>query len=503
MEYSFREHFLNKSYVEAVNDATNMLKDARAFDAIHIIGLSLVSMGQAQEGIVWLEISLAWPGAHASWFINAGMTAKDAKDYKSSLSFLEQGLSLYPDNSDLHRAYGLCLSSCGRWEDSIASFDMAFKLDPSRSVLASKGVCLHMLGKDDEAIALWRSSEPDAEVTCTWACMLMAQGKQHEALDLIESQRFDPEPLVMTYNKSIVYLGMGNWPLAWKLYRSRALMIENGTYMFPVFKQPFAESLDDIRDKHVLLFSEQGLGDSVMFIRFAELLRPFVAKLTLLVSAPLVRLMQSMQPSFDVLHDFSTYDACHPDVVMPMLDAPTFLETTVETIPPVPHFNIPADHKLPYSDKPRVGLVWAGNNFDISKALTTPAQRRSMPFETMRPLLDQSGKFTFISLQMSDYRVDDPRLLKPLRDDFDMLDTAAIIQQLDLIITIDSVVAHVAGSLGKPVWLLSRFDGCWRWFWDDREDSPWYPTLRLYRQKSPDSWPEVIGRVAADLSLFH
>jgi hypothetical protein len=514
MDYSFRDHFLKKEYVEAVNSATEMLKDAKAFDAIHIIGLSLVGDGKVHEGIKWLSTSLAWPMAHSGWFVNAAMAMKDSQNPEYALMFLERGLTLYPANTDLTYARGLCLILTGRWEEAIKSFDTVSQNDLTYNVAAGKGLCLFMLGKPDEAIALWRDSKPTAEVISSWGLLLLSQAKPQEALALFESHHFDPEPPAVTYNKSFLYLGMQNWPLGWKLYRSRALMVDNGVPMFGAYKQPFANSLDDIRDKHLLLFSEQGLGDSLMFARFAGLLRPVVGKLTLLVPKTLVRLMRCMHLSvapeprdFDVENGSLGIDAIQADadVVMPMLDAPAFLETTVETIPPNPKFIIPREvsdsRRLPNTDKPRIGLAWIGGS-SLSFETWLLAWRRSMPFETMRPLLDQSDKFTFISLMTPDRLVEEPRLLQPLQADFDMLDTAAIIVQLDLIITIDTVIAHLAGSLGKPVWLLLRHDSDWRWLWDGREDSPWYPNMRLYRQTSPDSWPDIIERVSNDLKLI-
>jgi hypothetical protein len=126
----------------------------------------------------------------------------------------------------------------------------------------------------------------------------------------------------------------------------------------------------------------------------------------------------------------------------------------------------------------------------------------------MEPILALSDRVNFVSLQMPDHRVDDARLIQPLEADFDVLDTCAVIAQLDLIISVDSAVAHMAGAFGKPVWMLSRFAGCWRWRWPETEDdwhdghTEWYETMRIYRQKTAGDWPEVICRVGLDLTAL-
>jgi hypothetical protein len=133
-------------------------------------------------------------------------------------------------------------------------------------------------------------------------------------------------------------------------------------------------------------------------------------------------------------------------------------------------------------------------------------QRRSMTYEQMLPLIDEfQDRCDFISLQQSNFRVDDKRIIQPIEDGFDVLDTAAVVDQLDLVITIDSSMAHLPAALWKPTWMLSRLDACWRWFWPKSEDdwrdsnTQWYPTMRIFRQREAGDWASVIDRVATKL----
>jgi hypothetical protein len=199
------------------------------------------------------------------------------------------------------------------------------------------------------------------------------------------------------------------------------------------------------------------------------------------------------------------------DVVLPMLDSPGLLDQRTDNIPNERYFLPPPDalvHERSIGERDgrlRVGLVWAGASRPDHLMAYAIDRRRSVPFEALAPILKLSDQIQFVSLQLSDHRVEDKRVLQPLGTDYDILDTAAVIEQLDIVVTIDSSVAHLAASLGKPTWMLSRFDSCWRWRWPAEgawhdTKTEWYPTMTIYRQRRPGDWSEVICRVRRDLS---
>jgi hypothetical protein len=184
--------------------------------------------------------------------------------------------------------------------------------------------------------------------------------------------------------------------------------------------------------------------------------------------------------------------------------------TTLASIPgATPYLRVPATSakkwqgRLPES-KPKVGLVWAGDPRPDQPAINAVDRRRSLEARAYLPLLRAPG-ITFISLQkgaLTQPQIDtlppELRPFDPMHDVHDFADTAAIIQQLDLVITVDTSIAHLAGALNTPTWILSRYDGCWRWL-HERDDTPWYPRTRLFRQTQPGEWGEVIERVRAAL----
>jgi len=253
---------------------------------------------------------------------------------------------------------------------------------------------------------------------------------------------------------------------------------------------------ESLQGKRVLVWTEQGLGDSVMMMRYLKPLKERGADvLTVLCEAALARMMGGVPEVDAVFSDTAGKDWRRRfDFHVPMLSLPLAFDTRLETIPaPVPYLAVPDDLRSKWARKveplqaPRVGLAWAGG-----KKTATDA-RRSIALASFAPLLKQRG-ISFVSLQKgpeaSQLASARSGITDWMDDCDDLLETAALISQLDLVISVDTVIAHVAGALGKPVWLLNRKESEWRWMLD-RADSPWYPTMRIFRQQHA-GWSEVI-----------
>jgi Glycosyltransferase family 9 (heptosyltransferase) len=268
------------------------------------------------------------------------------------------------------------------------------------------------------------------------------------------------------------------------------------------------ESLDG---KTMVVVSEQGFGDSLQFCRYLPLLkRQGLKRLNLVCPSALVTLMETVDGVDACVTSSRSLDIPAHDCSCFMMSLPLRFHTTVDTIPAaVPYLRAPADRlptwreRLP-SEGFKVGLVWAGNPRPDMPGANAVDRRRSLDARAFLPLLAIPG-LTFISLQLGDAtrpQLDsiprDIRPLDPMGDVRDFADTAAIIECLDLVISVDTSTAHVAGALNKPVWILSRYDACWRWL-RERDDSPWYPSVRLFRQSTPGHWGDAIERVAVAL----
>jgi len=267
----------------------------------------------------------------------------------------------------------------------------------------------------------------------------------------------------------------------------------------------------EIAGKTILLLAEQGFGDVLQFCRYAPLVADLGAKVILAVPGTLSRLMGTLRGVDRVL---SQDDAVPEyDLHCPLMSLPLVFGTAETTIPAaVPY--LPAEPEavehwrnvIPAAmpGRLRIGLVWAGGRRPDQPHAMAIDQRRSMHLAAMAPLGAIPG-CVFVSLQFGGPARQARGAPFPLIDVTarltDFADTAALVEALDLIITVDTAVAHLAGALARPVWLLSRFDACWRWG-RDRDDSRWYPTMRLFRQTEPGDWAGVMARVAAALRSF-
>jgi hypothetical protein len=254
-----------------------------------------------------------------------------------------------------------------------------------------------------------------------------------------------------------------------------------------------------------LVHTEQGFGDTFQFVRYVPLLAERGARVILECQPAVARLMAGVEgvaavvPRGQPLPDF--------DLHCPLMSLPLVFGTTLETVPANIPYIRPADELVQqWSDVAaefpgvRIGLVWAGDarHYDVESNVID--RRRSVSLEAYVPLLKIDGA-RFFSLQIgpsANQIKDHPAVIDRTARIRDFADTAGLIAHLDLVISVDTSVAHLAGAMSKPVWVLSRFDNCWRWMME-REDSSWYPTMRLYRQPAPFTWGPAIERLTADL----
>jgi hypothetical protein len=257
----------------------------------------------------------------------------------------------------------------------------------------------------------------------------------------------------------------------------------------------------------ILALHEDGFGDTLQFLRYLPLLAERGARVVAYVPPPLARLMRAVPGVAEVVTDRRRLPA--HDFVCPVFSLPRVFGTTVRTIPPVPAMTMDAAlvrhwaGRLPIGGV-RAGLVWAGQARPSLQGFSTLDQRRSAGLAAFRPVFDVPG-VSFVSLQAGP-AARQPRpfgldLVDPMPEVTDFADTAAIIAGLDVVISVDTSVVHLAGLVGKPVFLLDRYDGCWRWL-SGRTDSPWYPRLTIFRQEQPGDWSGAMAQAAASLEAM-
>jgi len=270
---------------------------------------------------------------------------------------------------------------------------------------------------------------------------------------------------------------------------------------------------EPLNGKTILLIAEQGLGDTIQFCRYVQVLEAQGARVLLEVPDALVGLLSSLSVQVNV--HVAGQSAQKADYALPLMSLPFACKTSLQSIPAnVPYLHPEAEKVQKWlqslggkENKMKVGLVWSGGYRRDQPETWAVNERRNIPLGAIAKL--NCPQVQFVSLQKGDPAETEMQLqrgqvwpsdnlLLPADQLQDFSDTAALIQNLDLIISVDTSVAHLAGALGKPVWLLNRYDTCWRWMLE-REDSPWYPTMKIYRQPVRGDWETVLERVREDL----
>ena len=368
---------------------------------------------------------------------------------------------------------------------------------PAPDILANLGNALARQGRLVEAReVLCDSLEMDADnpsIRTNYGALLLEQGDVNGAVQEFErALAIAPELPDAHWNRGLARLVSGALKDGFAGYEYR--------WRLPEFTPRHTDIPlwhgEALEGKSILVHSEQGFGDTLQFVRYTDALKTQGAEVYLETHAPLRRLLEGMPSLNRVLQRGDALPDV--DVQLPILSLPHRLGTSFEILPkeiPYIPFNSDSVPDLGVTSGLNIGLAWAGRPTHKNDV------NRSVSLDVLKPLFELSGA-TWVSLQI-DARHDDAisanlplRDLRPQITDF--ADTASAIGALDLVISVDTAVAHLAGALGKDVWILLPFAPDWRWFLN-REDSPWYPSARLFRQQSPGDWGEVIRRVAAAL----
>jgi len=503
------------------------------------IGLALQDLSRNDEALASYERALAIEPDNAAVLYNHGNVLRDLKRYAEALASYERVLVIEPCNADALYNCGNALHYLGRNEEALASYDSALAIKPDHvEALNNRGVVLQALKRNEEALASYERAlmiapghagalyncgnvlrelsrheealasyarvlliRPDnAEVLNNRGNTLRALNRLEEALASYDRALFiEPGYADARWNESLCRLLIGDFDLGWRNYEWRWKTSELRNF-HRNFTQPLWLGKESLSDKTILLHAEQGLGDTLQFCRYVRQVNALGAKVVLEVQPPLKSLLSGLSGIASIIGKGEALPAF--DYHCPLLSLPLAFDTDSASIPST-HRYVTSDakrvaiwqEKLGVKTKPRVGLVWSGS------ATHKNDRNRSIPFVDFVELV--SRKASFYALQKE---VRDADMLLAGRtgvtfvgdelDDF--ADTAALIELMDIVITVDTSVAHLAAAMGKAVWILLSFNPDWRWLLD-REDSPWYPTARLFRQSAIGDWGSVIERVKVEL----
>ncbi|HEX3407385.1 MAG TPA: tetratricopeptide repeat protein [Caulobacteraceae bacterium] len=492
----------------AAYDQTLALRPAEPH-ALYNRANALRDLGRLDDAVAAYDATIAVFPNYVEAISNRGAVLAELGRLDEALAAFDAVLALRP-TAEVHRNRGAVLARQRRLVEAVTAYDAALAADPASaqahsdraSVLNDLGRTAEALAAADRAIAL----KPRlADAHNNRGIALFTQRRTAEARACYErALAIDPDAPEPHINRALSRLLAGDLAGGFEEYRWR-WRATGARHHRPRIDCPDWEG-EPLAGKRLLVFAEQGFGDTLQFVRFVPRLASLGAQLTLLVEPPLKRLLAASLPDMEVMDQLPA-DAAF-DAQAAMLCLPRLTGVTEATVPAAtPYLAVDPTAAAGWASRlatlpgRRVGLVWAGAARREHPANAAIDARRSLRLAQLAPLA--AADVQFVSLQIGEPAAEAAPpglgLVDWTAEIGDFADTAALVAGLDLVITVDTSVAHLAGALGRPVWILSRFDGCWRWL-EDRDDSPWYPTARIFRQPAPGVWDAVIASVAAALA---
>jgi len=527
---------------EALEHFDSALRLKPAFAGAHNSrGIALRALSRHDAALASFDAALAIKPAYAEAWYNRALTAHDLKQHAMAAENCARALSILPTYAEAWNLRGLALQEMGRTDDALESYrralninpalaeahnnrgvalqsarryaqalesyDAAIALDPlAARTWSNRGAALDHLHRYDEALGSYdRAVALDPTFVNAWnnrGVALAAAGRRLEAITSYDQAiAADADNADAHWNKSICHLQLGDFSAGWALHewrwKSSEIKLEHRHFL-----QPLWLGAEPVAGKTVLLHADQGFGDAIQFCRYARLAAERGARVVLEVRKPLVPLMQGLRGVAAVV----TYGEALPpfDMHCPLGSLPCAFHTDLTNIPN-PEGYLRADtaklnfwrSRLSARVKPRVGLAWSGNTQhkndhnrsialkDLCAALPAGLEYLVLQKDVTaaeREVLDARGEIRHFSADISDFS-----------------DTAALCALVDIVISVDTSVAHLAGALARPVWIMLPFNPDWRWLLE-RRDSPWYATARLYRQPRPGDWASVLAEVSTDLA---
>ncbi len=475
------------------------------------LGIMLRAAGKLEEAAAsFRQDSRLQPDSAPAYnnLAEALMALPDQGRLAEAVSIYQQAVRLKPDLTEAHNNLGMALHEQGRLEEAVSSYREAIRLKPDFAEAHNNlGATLHAQGRLEEATSSYRQAlhcnPAFAAAHANLGRALSDVGNLEEAPRSCEQAiRLNPDCVAAHINRAMCWLLLGDFERGWPEFEWRWQSKEAVAPPFP--RAPWDGS--SLAGRTILLHTEQGLGDTIQFVRYASLVKERGGAVLLRCSRALLGLLGSARGIDRLIPEESPLPAF--DVDAPLLGLPKVFGTSLATVPAeIPYlFADPGlmEHWRRELDRYagfRIGIAWQGNPKHNND------RRRSFPLTHFAPVAGLGGVRLFSlqigpgheQLSLLDDRfavVDLGSRLGETADSF--MDAAAVMKNLDLVISVDSAVAHLAGALGVPVWVALPFAPDWRWL-VEREDSPWYPTMRLFRQRRPGNWAGVFERIAGEL----
>ncbi len=451
--------------------------DINNFEAHNLLGILYCQYKKFKEGLKYFNKAIKIKDNHAGLYCNKGNALFELNKFKEAIKNYDIAISLNPRLIDAYYNKGNSLQKLQNFKESVFNYNKALEFNSNFfAAYVNKGNSLKSLKKLDEAIINYNKA--------------------------IEIKSNEAEP---NWNKAITLLLKGDLEEGWKYYEWRWKK-NNFSSEKRNFSQPLWLGNFNINKKIILIHTEQGLGDSIQFSRYIELVEKLGAKVIFEVEEPLIKLMKYLNGNFNIIQKGKRlpFFDCH----CPLLSLPNAFKTNINTIPNnIPYIKKPSLQKKIWQNKLNennfnIGICWQGSSYSKDEG-------RSFPVGYFKNI-SKIKNVKLFSLQKNDgseqleinfNEIKIVNLGSDLDKDAPFLDTAILMKNLDLVITVDTSIAHLAGSMGCKVWVVLQYIPDWRWMLD-KKFTPWYPSMKLFRQLKPNDWGNPFKQIEKEIKSF-
>ncbi len=491
----------NKNIVLAIHYYLKLLEFEQDFRLYNHVANLFLENREFEKALKYYSEAINLNPSCVFSFIQIATILKNLDRLQEAEPYLLQAITLKPDNADYIYDLGVIFLEQEKYEQAESYFLKALEIDSNNAKFINNlGIVLHEKNELEQALEYYQkaiSLEPGkAEFYSNLGVLFDDLGRHQKAMqNYLYSLKLDPDYPDAHYNLSNSLLLFGDYKKGWAEYEWRFFVNKNDTKIL----NKFYWNGSDLEDKTIYVFAEQGFGDTIQFCRYLSLIKKESVKIIFGCQKELVSLLQELDSISSIVDDTENTEITY-DYHIPLLSLPGIIKTTIDTIPAnIPYIKVNDTsqtkwaNKFKGNEKFKIGIAWS------PKSDSKTCKNRSVPLKYFIELAN-NPEIELFSLQKEISEALPENIKNYSKEIEDFSDTAAIINNMDLIISVDTSAAHLAGAMGKPVWTIIPFSPDWRWLLN-RKDSPWYSTMRLFRQSVRNNWDDVFDNILLELKV--